>query len=540
MGPPQRPAGDERQGNYNDFADVLIGSGIDEKEEEAALTRQRTNGISFASDVSASFHSGALRPDYFGGRSGFTSFSRNVPGDESTFFGGGTLNQPAAPLDDAAREANEQHRRTVRRQKAIQQYHMADPFLFGAVLLKRINARATNLQVRIPNENALRRPTPPASLRGHPPHLISRGPENPQVIVHGPDNHEQLVVLQGRDVLLSQSPMVELCTLLSLAAEERIRSIMEDAATLAKGRRKGAHGIVPVDLLDLAVGNGKPEDVVVRPTSSGSSRKREPCASLCFPDRPLITLIGSFTALDADEPLLPDPPKPQNTIAFPNTFIKVFSTSADAEIKREDSRAAKRRARAASTMLTNAEATAAALTGGGPPPVPSGPGTPAGERAPDLDTAPRKPMSKKEQKRVADARVAEAQSYATATAASMALGGGGPSWLSGGGGSKKGQPAWLTSKASPAVAAGLGPRGPAGGAAVEAGTSRRGSGFGLAGAGMGREDALGMGKGFGSFREDLEGGKGVLLRDVMAVLEPEAMEQRAVLRLITKLNKQRE
>ena len=273
MGPPQRPTADNRPANVNEFADVLIGSGVDEKEEEAALmsqrnlessqrnyeSSQRANGLSFASNLDASFGAGGAQPPYFGGQPGYHARADNAPGGRASFYGAGILNQPAVTLEEAEAQAARTQRREVRRHKEMEQYHMRDPFLLGGVLFQRLGARTKGMQVTMPDRQSVRE-------------ARHRDPVRMNVV--GPDGHDNIVELRGQNLLYAQSPMTELCALLSLAAEERVRTVVEDAATLAQGRRKSAHGVVPPDLIGLAVGKGTPEETAIRPSSSGSSKKR--------------------------------------------------------------------------------------------------------------------------------------------------------------------------------------------------------------------------------------------------------------------------
>ena len=100
---------------------------------------------------------------------------------------------------------------------------------------------------------------------------VSRQNVAQRLLVHGPDKNETLKVVKGESLLNSEGPYVEILTLLSLAVEERMRGIVEDAATLAKGRRVGSHGIVPVELTDLATGEGATETANGLPTPGNSA-----------------------------------------------------------------------------------------------------------------------------------------------------------------------------------------------------------------------------------------------------------------------------
>jgi len=67
------------------------------------------------------------------------------------------------------------------------------------------------------------------------------------------------------------SRYADVLSLLSLAANERLRSLLDDAYTLARGRRYGSHGIVPPDLQDLAIGEDRRAASVKSESITGTS-----------------------------------------------------------------------------------------------------------------------------------------------------------------------------------------------------------------------------------------------------------------------------
>ena len=257
MGPPSRPV-DEKPVDVNDLADVLVGSGVDLKEEEAALARgnRQANRAPFGYDP------GALggQPSYFDPQYGHPTLSPNIPGSQDTFYGAGTFNQPAVPIESKQALEYQQRRRKIRRLAEAKQYHLRDPFLSGASIRQKVNTAAHRVQVAIPEMGAVVDP-------------INNDPCEINVI--GPDNQDNIVVLRGQSLIYSGSGLSEIYTLLSLAARDRIRSLIEDAAALAKGRRSGAHGVVPPDLLDLATGIGNAEEVTIKaPPSAGALKSK--------------------------------------------------------------------------------------------------------------------------------------------------------------------------------------------------------------------------------------------------------------------------
>ena len=256
MGPPSRPAADKPT-DINELGDVLAGSGVDLREEEAALL--------------AYGRPGQQRQDTGYGGSSFNSFGSNystptnnyysshVPGDRNSFYGAGTFNQPAEPYKSAEEIAAADRKKALRRKAEIKSYHLNDPFLLGGILSNRVSRQAQNMQVQVPKSGLLAN--------------VSKQNVPLQLLVHGPDKNENLKVVKGEQLLTTEGPYVELLSLLSLAAEERMRRLVEDAATLAKGRRVGSHGMVPTELTDLATGEGttKTENGLPNPGNSAVS-----------------------------------------------------------------------------------------------------------------------------------------------------------------------------------------------------------------------------------------------------------------------------
>jgi hypothetical protein len=267
MGPPSRPD-HNKPVDVNDLSDVLAGSGVDLREEEAALVNRyshptpQVNGGALASDAAATFKpmgSTGQTASYHTPYANFSTLSPNVPGDRNSFYGGGTFNQPAVSSIETVRQQVEAaKKRELRKKLEREQYHMNDPFLFGNVLNRRLQANAQNLHVHLPMMT---------SVVEAPP---SHAGQSTEVNLYGADGHEVLTVLRGQPIV-SEGAISEILTLLSLASQERIRNVVEDTATLAKGRRIGSNGIVAPDLVDLAIGSGNPDPATTLPTPGNSA-----------------------------------------------------------------------------------------------------------------------------------------------------------------------------------------------------------------------------------------------------------------------------
>jgi hypothetical protein len=143
--------------------------------------------------------------------------------------------QPPAPFVDPnepTREDTEAARRA--------QYHLQEPFLLTKVLEQRLQRRGFDLGVRIPAEG-----------------LFHPVPGRPQPIeVTGPDGSS--VVRTGQTILNQEgAPLVDILNLMSIACEERLRTVIDYASTLSRSRRAHSHGMVPADWKDLALTGGK-------------------------------------------------------------------------------------------------------------------------------------------------------------------------------------------------------------------------------------------------------------------------------------------
>lgn len=254
MGPPSRPAADKPT-DINELGDVLAGSGVDLREEEAALLAYGRPGQQRQDTGYGGSSFNAFGPSYMPPVDNF--YSSNVPGDRSSFYGAGTFNQPATPYKSAEEIAAADRKNALRRQAEIKSYHLNDPFLLAQSLSNRLVRQAGIMQVRIPNSGLFN------DISGqNAPH---------QLLIHGPDKNEVLKVVKGEPLLNTESPYAEILSLLSLATEERMRGFVEDAATLAKGRKIGSDGIVPRELADLASGEGATQTANGLPTPGNSA-----------------------------------------------------------------------------------------------------------------------------------------------------------------------------------------------------------------------------------------------------------------------------
>ena len=271
MGPPNRPVAEkEKAVDVNELGDVMASSGVDLKDEEAMLlgghARTVQQGGSFGSMPNTSFTTiySTSEPGYFDHHSyGHNTLSPNVPGNRGSFYGAGTLNQPTVTPEALEDQALRAEKRAIRRRNEIKQYHLNDPFLQSGVVSEKLKSRTNTIGVHIEQ---------PRSVGPSSDHASDT---RMQITVTGQDGYPKLAALRGKSLIAKPGNLTEILTLLSLSCKDRMRDLIEDSSTFAKGRRISSHGIVPLEYIDMATGHGKAEEAVTKLASSASSYKRK-------------------------------------------------------------------------------------------------------------------------------------------------------------------------------------------------------------------------------------------------------------------------
>jgi hypothetical protein len=243
MGPPSKPV--EKATDTAELADVLASSGIDLKDEEVFLTssyntaNRQLNNVSFVSN-NASFNSASSSQSTPGTLSASNSFNNNTSFGsigEGVLALAGSINGPPAPYSSAEEILKQEQKKANRRQIESKAFHLNDPFLSGGPLKNRVTRRTYESGARLPPEDAHHQP-----------------PRHTSTTIAGPDGSK--IIAYTGTMVSADSMLSDILALLSLAAGERIRGLVEDAATLAKGRQTGSHGLVPPEWSDIAVGLG--------------------------------------------------------------------------------------------------------------------------------------------------------------------------------------------------------------------------------------------------------------------------------------------
>jgi hypothetical protein len=234
---------------------------------------------------------------------------------------------------------------------------------------------------------------------------------------------------------------------------------------------------------------------------------------LILGDDSVLTSTGSFS----DAHKLPTPISDGATTpstSLPNQTVQVLRTTITGDRSSDDERASKRSKRAANSILAGEPSRSSSFSAGTP-----GSGTQGtlGERAPEPEAITKK-GSKKDQKKQAD-KVTELQQHAATTqTANMQLGLGG-----------RKKPSWMVSARD--TASPLGFPVPS---RVNTNLSSQNKSSNAGGVGGAGGSSLGK-RQIGDFREDKETGKGIQMRDVIMVLDPEPKEKKALARAYSKM-----
>ncbi|KAI9368421.1 hypothetical protein BJX61DRAFT_220224 [Aspergillus egyptiacus] len=473
MGPPSRPV--EKATDAAELTDVLASSGIDVREEEAFLTSSYSGpGIQAQQPprpqqpLPPTAQQQQQQPPIstsFVSQTSTAGTASATPsfGESSQFKPSGTqesfYTEPSTQPPAPFKDPNEPTREDTEAARRAQ-YHLQEPFLLTKVLEQRLQRRGFELGVRIPAEG-----------------LFHPVPGRPQPIeVTGPDGSS--VVRTGQTILNQEgAPLVDILNLMSISCEERLRTVIDYSSTLAKSRRAHSHGMVPVEWEDLASARDKVD----------GSRDGSQTPSLKRPH--------------------------SDTQSTTKSLLDKCRLLVEKDVSYEETRAAKRAKRSANAILgESGSARPESVDTPG-----SGASTPIGERAPSLD---KKGMSKKEARKLMDAKANEAQqhqqSVETARMATQTM-------MSGGMFGKKKTYSWL--QRGPTTGSGFStptrniPPTPSASADK---TARPG------------EPANIPTKQLGTWREDKEKGAGIQVRDILFMLELDGRASRHIQKAYSK------
>lgn len=508
MPPPPRPnKEDNERMSVDDMNDPMHGSGINLKDEEDNL-----HSYSFHTNHSTSFGSLTMSPN--------NSFNQLTQG--TSFDGhrgpGGALAGTLGAVQSQEEVENELKRKRAAaagaRNERIQ-HHMANQFLSTNSLRARMEARARECGV-LPNYNGLykRQDTQPRT------NVMMNGHANEGIVSSQADDRPEFTAEKG-------GQFAQVLGLVSIAAGERLRDLIDEAFAMARARRFGDHGRVPPDFADIAVGAGERQDEEVRPENiTGSQWDKVPTDAQASSHAPNGEQLTNGTNASTPQP------QPQHTISFSNA---VTTRLRDLAKRDKDAEAARLRKRDARRKRAEAAAAANGTEDAG---FTSAPAADAAAAAAAPDATAEKKLSKKEQERLKkeDSKKAEANTHfttnQTAALASLPRKARRYDWMTGGAANmptnRFAKPAGgsTSGTATPAAAAGVAIK-------QEGGLASAGSpGVGVGGAPVVEAPKVVE---WGGWREDGAGGQGIQARDWVAVLERDERERKALQRVLNRL-----
>lgn len=247
MGPPPRPNLEkpekeekEKIHDMGDITDVFHGSGIDLREEENYMSNTFKNTHGSASFTSATT---IASPN-----NSFNQLNQGSFGSQPAFAGSGSISQPALSQEDINRELDRKHHAAAHELATSRQQHLKDSFLVSNRIRHRMHQIAYEQGVALNVEGLF-------DKIEQPPYGQTMTNQNGQGAAAIKENHGRILQEKPKDGYLQESaPLADILTLVSIAANERLRTMVDDAYRLARGRRYGSHGLVPADLADIAVG----------------------------------------------------------------------------------------------------------------------------------------------------------------------------------------------------------------------------------------------------------------------------------------------
>lgn len=500
--PNAKPSPEERM-DINDLSDLVVSSGIDLRKEEDYLANsyqyRQTPQPRPSHHPTGQHQYGSIQQQ--SQPTNFDLLSR------TNFPAIGQRNnqaQPPSPHPHPEEELESKQKRAARTTAEAAQYHLNDPFLQGFSMRQRME--------RIANDNGIK-----VTMSGLYDKINHNKPD-PKPIDHTKPYPQSMSTPQSavdRDdapsMLTRNAPLDPMFSLISLAANERVRGLLEDAFSLTRGRQITADGRIPPEYRALTSSITTADD----PSEASSA-----------------TTTNKSTSINA-------------------ILTAAARTDRAAEVARLKKRAERkaRRDRLASSNPASTDPTNPSLSADGTPlsltdgNVAAG-GTLVGSMAPEVK------MSKKELERQKKADMAneEAQTRNANSAVAMALGGKSKyAWMNkakGGAGGASGTSTPMRGVGTAKAAGGAsGAAGTAGGSGAAAGgTAKAGANVnGATSMALGKDGLPppGLDRTYGVWREDGPGGRDVQLRDWIGVLEGDGRERKALALSLLKLGRER-
>ena len=233
MGPPSKPA--ERDNANDDQMDVLANAGVDLRAEE-----------SFA----LSFHTGSFNSQpifsHTGPNATGHAFAQFNPGDAKSLYGAGPANQPGQPTDRATHDelqkkaADKAWADAALSLARSRQHELSRPHVSVTTLWSRMD--------KIARENGLMLNTEGGKM----PQFKLPSDFSSETRIQTAVGPQGAMTVTGGRFLPADTALADQLALLSLATNLRIRTLLEDAVALARGRRTGSHGVVPTQWAEVS------------------------------------------------------------------------------------------------------------------------------------------------------------------------------------------------------------------------------------------------------------------------------------------------
>lgn len=269
MGPPPRPnpaikqekEEKEKISDISDISDAVFGSGIDLRDEENYLTN------TFRNQLGQSFDSGTTSAT-----NSFGQISQGSFGNQPAFGGSGSISQSIETQESVEQELNRKHQAAARAWALQHEHPLRDSFLSGNTIRYRIHNIAVQQGVTLDVRGLWEPEKKPTGLPPTKPQGVNG------VTSVGADG-VGVAALQAKSipettshaVLEESARYADILALLSVAANERLRGLLDEAYTLARGRRYGDNGVVPPDFQDIATGEGRRSASVKATSITGTS-----------------------------------------------------------------------------------------------------------------------------------------------------------------------------------------------------------------------------------------------------------------------------
>lgn len=339
--------------DVNNISDVLTGSGIDLRAEEDNLLHSYGNRSGYGTSFNSQASGSTLSP-----HGSFNNWNQQA--SHGAFQGTGPLSQSMTQEQQEA-EFLRKHEQAARILNESAQQCLTDPFCDANVLRHRMARRAYENGIQV-------------NVDGLFDKIPDKTPRDVTRTAQSGANGEQIVGLEAASLLNQNAPLVEILSLLSLAAEERIRTIVEDSFALSQGRQNTSHGIVPPQMVDIAVKEADAEQKTAAPANvtrtpweapesaaspTATASKGEPMQAAFSPGY-MLTVSGLPNAARLPTPPSEAPLTPQPTYQNVNHIANVLKRRVREDEQFEKERLRKRQQRQQGKSAAAAEAAEAA------------------------------------------------------------------------------------------------------------------------------------------------------------------------------------